>query len=279
MNNTLIAGLSLSALLLGPQTLDAQELPKWELGLGILPSSFPDYRGSKHQRTYVLPVPYAVYRGENVKLDRQGVKGRLFESYRIKLNLSGFASVPVNSDDNTQRQGMPDLDPIVEFGPVADLLLHEQDNKARWRLRLPLRAVIATDLRSAQYAGWRFNPHLNYHIPNLIDHWSLGLNAGPLFATRAYHDYYYSVAPTYATAQRPAYEADAGYSGSAVFASLSKHTRRFWFGGYLRYDTLKGAAFSDSPLVETEQVWSGGLGFAWKFAFSKETVSNPIEDE
>jgi outer membrane scaffolding protein for murein synthesis (MipA/OmpV family) len=35
-----------------------EEKPLWEIGLGVGVVSFPDYRGSRHQRTIGLPVPY-----------------------------------------------------------------------------------------------------------------------------------------------------------------------------------------------------------------------------
>jgi hypothetical protein len=38
---------------------------------------------------------------------------------------------------------------------------------------------------------------------------------------------------------------------------------QLWIGTYLRYDSLAGAAFQDSPLVRTRQYLSAGVGLAW----------------
>jgi len=72
---------------------------------------------------YAIPFPYLVYRGTFLKADRNGIRGTFFDSDRIELSLSLSASLPVNSDDNRARQGMPDLQPTVEFGPSLDLTL------------------------------------------------------------------------------------------------------------------------------------------------------------
>jgi hypothetical protein len=113
--------------------------------------------------------------------------------------------------------------------------------------------------------GWVIDPHLNLDIdsPGGANGWKLGLASGPLFATRRYNDYFYSVAPQYATPQRPAYTAGAGFSGVQLGISLTKRFPRYWTGAYVRYDTLTGATFADSPLVRSNSYWSAGVGFAW----------------
>ncbi len=56
----------------------AELKPLWEAGLGIGAVTFPDYRGSDRTQTYMLPVPYFVYRGEFLKADRNGLRGLFF---------------------------------------------------------------------------------------------------------------------------------------------------------------------------------------------------------
>ncbi len=98
---------------------------------------------------------------------------------------------------------------------------------------------------------------------------------GPLFADRRYHDYFYTVAAQYATLARPAYQAAGGYAGTQAIASLSKRYPRFWVGAYMRYDTLAGAAFVDSPLVQRRSYWSAGFGISWMIGRSKTLVDVP----
>src|SRR4051794_28357577 len=91
--------------------------PLWEAGAGVAALSFPDYRGSSRQRGYLLPIPFFVYRGEVLQIDREKVRGLMFKSERWELDVSLNGSVPVRSNDNPARQGMPNLSPTVELGP------------------------------------------------------------------------------------------------------------------------------------------------------------------
>ena len=95
----------------------------WEAGLGIAAISLPDYRGADSSQTYVLPAPYLVYRGEFLKADRSGVRGTLFNTDRVELNLSLNATLPVSSRNNAARQGMANLRPTVELGPTLSVNL------------------------------------------------------------------------------------------------------------------------------------------------------------
>jgi len=54
--------LAIVLLMLPQQTAGAQK-PLWEVGAGGGFLMMPDYRGSDKTRPYLLPFPYAVYRG------------------------------------------------------------------------------------------------------------------------------------------------------------------------------------------------------------------------
>ncbi|MGH8691712.1 MAG: MipA/OmpV family protein, partial [Burkholderiales bacterium] len=136
--------------------------PEWELGVGATAFTLPDYRGSDESRAYLLPFPYVVYRGDRLRVDRQGARGMLFESDRIELDLSMSATPPVDSDKNRARQGMPSLDPTIEAGLRLNLILaRDRAAERALTLRLPLRAVVATDLSHAEGAGYVAYPHLS----------------------------------------------------------------------------------------------------------------------
>jgi outer membrane protein len=251
----------------------SRELPLWEVGVGLFPSTFPAYRGSEDQQYYLLPFPYLVYRGDYLRMDREGLRARLFDTDRVQLNISINASAPARSDDSNARKGMPDLDPTVEIGPSLNILLAELTDKHSLKMRLPVRSVIATDLGSAEQAGWIFNPHLKLESEGVFGGWDAGLSLGPLFGNGKYHAYYYGVDPQYAAATRPAYSASGGYSGTLVLASLSRRFNRIWMGGFIRYDNLSGAQFEDSPLVETDHSLMAGIAIAWIFKQSSRNLS------
>jgi outer membrane scaffolding protein for murein synthesis (MipA/OmpV family) len=143
-------------------------------------------------------------------------------------------------------------------------------------VRLPLRSAFTVEA-SPKFIGWTFTPRLALDVadPFKMAGWNAGVLVGPLFADRRYHDYFYSVAHQYATASRPAYQATGGYAGTQFITALSKRYRRYWVGAYVRYDTLSGAAFADSPLVQRNSYWSGGIGIAWMIHTSTQMVEVP----
>jgi MipA family protein len=252
-----------------------REVPLWEVGLGAGAIAFEDYRGSNTTHAYPLPVPYVVYNGKFLKADRDGVRGTLFNQNWLEINLSFNLTTPVRND--RERSGMPDLRSTVEVGPSFDFHLFRSENRrVKFDLRMPLRYA-ATVESSPRIIGWTFSPRLNLDLrdPFGLLGWNLGLLAGPLFADHRYHDYFYSVAPQFATPSRPEFQAQGGYAGTQTLAALSKRYPKFWVGAYMRYDTLAGAAFVDSPLVQRKSYWTGGFGFAWMIRRSSQTVEIP----
>lgn len=261
--------------LLSMQLAAAAEKPLWEAGLGIGALRFPDYRGSDESQVYPVPVPYFVYRGNFLKADRDGMRGELFNRRYVELNISLNATIPVNSDDNTARRGMPDLRSTIEIGPSLDLhLWRSADENVKLDLVMPIRAPITVE-SSPQSIGLVFSPRLNIDFQDIgRQGWDFGFGAGPIYADRKFHDYFYSVVPQFVAAERSAYRADGGYSGTHVLTSLSKRFPGYWVGAYLRYDALSGAVFEDSPLMRSRSYWSGGVGIAWMIGQSKRMVES-----
>ena len=270
------AGCLLLALIeIAPCGARAGEFPLWEAGAGIAVIDFPDYRGSDERQSYILPVPYFVYRGEILKADREGLRGQFFKNDRLDLHLSLNGTVPVDSTDNTARSGMPDLDPTLEIGVRLDItLLRKPDRSIEVTLGLPVRTVIATDFSHTKNIGWVFEPQFNVDFRDMWpgEGWNLGLAAGPLFGDKRYHNYFYGVAPDFATPQRPAFNAASGYAGSQILGSISKRFRSYWVGGFVRLDSLSGAEFEDSPLVRQTESFSAGFAIAWILGRSQQVV-------
>ncbi len=245
-----------AALAACPQCAVAESLPLWEIGVGAAAISFPDYRGSGNQHRYLLPVPTFVYRGDLFQVDRQKIRGLIYKGKQVEIEVSINGSVPVRS--NTARQGMPDLDPTFEIGPTLNVTLAENLH-SKLSLRLPARAVIASDFRSVQNAGILANPNINLDIKSFYG-WQLGLVAGVLFGDKKYHQHFYGIAPAYALPERPAYRAPGGYSGLQFIAALSRRFESFHAVGFVKYDVINGASFESSPLVARRNNLS--VGFA-----------------
>ncbi len=263
----LLSGLALQAF--------AEQKPKWELGLGAAAMSFPDYRGSDESRAYAFPIPYLVYRGDRIKADRQGARAELIDFgdvAHVDLGLNG--SIPVSSVKNQARQGMPSLSGAIEIGPALEVHFYKSEGD---RVRLKMRVPVTYGITLGNGVGsnsWQASPNLNLDIRNVagLPGWNLTMLAGPIYATTRRHAYFYDVAPQYATAERPAYKASAGYSGAQFVAGLSKRFDKTWVGAFMRYDNLNGSVFRDSPLVKTRSYLAGGVAVAWVLGQSSEMV-------
>lgn len=247
--------------------------PQWELGAGVAAIDFPMYRGSNERRSFFLPIPYFVYRGETLQVNRERVRGLIFKRDTVEMDISVNGSVPAKG--SVARQGMPDLDPTLEIGPSLNVhFLYSADKKNTFDLRMPLRGVIASDFKHVQPIGWLFQPQLDVDFRD-IDHsgWNIGLVGGLIFSDHRYHQYFYNVAPQYATATRPAYTTGGGYSGTQyIFAFNRRQQDGHWIGGFMKLDNLNGAVFADSPLVKSKSYFTIGIAATWTFNKSDKLV-------
>lgn len=257
----------------------ADDKPLWELGLGVGALRLPHYKGSDQQHTWILPVPYIVYRGNIFRADREGARAVLLDASRLDIDVSVGASAPRRSKDNEARQGMPDLKSTLEVGPNVNWRLASgrsdlfgEGGGWRLQLRLPVRAAVTVE-SSPRYIGWTAAPNLNLDL-RTPSGWNIGLLAGPNYNAQRYHGYFYDVAPAYATPDRPAYRAQGGYAGSRALMALSRRFEGQWLGAFLQYDQLSGARFEDSPLVRQRQNVSFGVAMAWVLASSERRVSD-----
>lgn len=273
-NYVRIAAVVLSAFCLSGAYAQTETKPLWEVGAGLAAIDFPVYRGASEHRLYLLPIPYVVYRGEMLQVNRERVRGLIFRRDSVELDVSVNGSVPVKSKDSIARQGMPDLDPSLEIGPSLNVhLRYSEDRKTNLDMRMPLRYVIATDFSHFQHVGWLFQPQLNLDMRDMnYSGWNMGLVGSLIFSDRRYHQYFYNVAPQFATATRPSYNAGGGYSGTQLALACNKSQDNLWMGGFMKWDNLKGAVFADSPLVKSRQHFTLGFAFAWVFDKSDRMV-------
>ncbi len=254
----------------------AEELPLWELAVGGGVLSVPEYRGADRTRTVPFPFIYPLYRGQRLRIDDEGVRGILYESRRIRFDISADANTPVESDDTSVRAGMPDLDPTVQLGPMLQVRLWTNPEARRTLfLNLPARAVFALNSSGIDQVGYTFSPHLTLYqwFRFLGRPWRVGLSGGLEFGSDKLHEFYYQVDPEFATPTRPAYDATGGYGGTRFIATLVSRTDKSWISIFARYDRFDGAVFEDSPLVERSDGLTVGFIYSRFVARSKKTVS------
>ncbi len=249
----------------------ARMAPLWEVGMGAALLQLPHYRGSDQSRAWLLPVPFAVYRGQFLRADREGARAVLFERPTFEIDMSVAGSAPARSEDNRARAGMPDLAPTVEVGPNANFTF---GRGVDWKveLRAPLRAAFTVQ-RSARHVGWTASPYLAAEWAQ--SGWDLGLRAGGLWGDRRFNGNTYDVAPEFAQAGREAYRSPSGSAGWQLTMGASRRFGDVFVGTFARLDNLQGAAFAASPLVKRDNTWAAGVLVSWVFAKSSLMVKVP----
>lgn len=245
-----------------PQTAG---LPLWELGVGAAALSTPAYPGADSRTNRVLALPFIQYRGKIFRADQSSIGARLFNSDRVELDVGFAGALPARSDDVAIRAGMPDLHPLLEFGPRLKVKVAQLSPTSAIRFELPLRAVMEVS-GGVRRQGTTIEPRLSYEMRSADASWTGEANLAAVFGDSRINRYFYEVRPEYATASRPAYQADSGRMlvRAGLFGShrLNPDVRLF---GYLRYESYSGAANAASPLVQQHHGVSAGVGFAWTF--------------
>lgn len=253
----------LHALAQSPLFSDANR-SHWELGAGMGALVIPHYRGSDQEAVYVAPIPYVRYIGKRLRIDREGARYYLYEGKAVYIDISTAFALAVDSDKNSAREGMSDLDSILEIGPRIQWKLYESQNKNfRVRCALPFRKAFASDLNSVDTVGWVIAPYMQ--VRYFKTGWESAFSAGPLWGSESYHDYFYSVKPENATLNRPAYNARSGFSGSRAVLTLSHRFDKVFFGLFAKYDNLNNATFMDSPLIRQNDSFLIGVALSWVF--------------
>jgi outer membrane scaffolding protein for murein synthesis (MipA/OmpV family) len=268
-----LAALPLLALLPSAQ---AQQ-PVFEAGITGGGGWLPDYPAAGQNHLQGLAVPYLIYRGEILRSDDRGLRGRFYSTDSIGLDLSFSGAFPASSDDNRARRGMPDLDWQGEVGPSLRLTLwRDPAAPQRVNLELPVRAVFTTDFSAVHFRGLTASPELAYERLGVGQPGArFRIGAGPMFATSRLMDYYYEVEPQYARPNRPAYGAEAGYLGTRLqFSYRLPLTERIAVVAGGRVESFHGATNDDSPLFKREWNTSVALGFSFSLYRSEATIAS-----
>jgi outer membrane scaffolding protein for murein synthesis (MipA/OmpV family) len=248
-------------------------LPLWEVGLIAGALSTPAYPASNQRNQRALVLPFLVYRGEVLRADRSGVGARLLHTDRVEFDIGFAASLPASSDDVALRHGMPDLGTLIEFGPRLKIKLAEPAPDQRVTFELPLRAVLEFN-GGVRQVGYALEPKLAYEWQQRGD-WRLKSAFSLVLGDQQLNRYFYAVPSAYATASRPAYDAQAGLIGSRVgidgIKRLGPDVNIF---AYARYDWHDGASNRASPLFAQNQGSSIGLALTWTLGRSQARADN-----
>ncbi|MCU0924780.1 MAG: MipA/OmpV family protein [Hydrogenophaga sp.] len=200
-----------------------------------------------------------------MRADQDTVGLRALKTDRVELDLGVAGSFGGGGEEIEARRGMSELGTLVELGPRLKLNLGEPVGRGRFRAEIPLRGVFDLNDRG-RYRGVAFEPKLLYEGLGPAG-WRYSTSLSTILADRRLSDYFYSVGPADATPLRPVYAARAGVVATRVSLSATRALGPDWrFFGFVRLDTVQGAANQDSPLVRQRSGASVGLGlsYTWK---------------
>jgi len=247
--------------------------PLWEAGFAGLVSNGPDYPAAGTRRTRGIVAPVIIYRGSWLKADDDGVRSVVLQDGNLTLDLS--ASAAFNARSNGARAGMPDLDYLFQLGPQAVYRVN-LDGGQTVSAHTKFRGVASTDFKNLNGRGWVAEQEFRWARRGWPDAASQ-VTAGAQFfwASEKLHDYFYQVDPTQVTAVRPAYDAEAGYFGSALRAGYARRiSPTLTATAGVTLNLYGGAANRDSPLFQKSTTSSVLLALIW-MPWKSDTLVSP----
>jgi len=239
----------------------------WKLGAGIGNITANSYPGSSETETATSPIPYLKVKTEWFDIDREGLHTNWFKDTSFRVDFTFDLGLPVDSENNSLRANMDDLDPVGLIGPMLIYQLKDSET-IKWQLQLPLAYAYAFDDLDAHSIGWSINPrvYFNYLIKNSGYPIDLSVSLGPVYSSAQFHQYYYSVDADDVMVGRDEYQTEEGNAGYRFNFSVTQRVDSYWLGLYLRYQNISGAVFVDSPLVNENDYWFVAVGASWLFA-------------
>ena len=266
----LMASLSGASLTANAQTVTSTEPPQplWEIGVGALAASQPAYPGAATHTSRVIALPFVIYRGEVLRAEQGNVGLRALKTPRYELDVGFSASLGSSANDVPERIDMADIGTLIEFGPRLRINLGDiSQGRGGIRLDLPVRGVFDLS-NSFANRGISFEPQLSFDVP-LPGGWRGGVGLSAIFGTQKLNETFYTVTAAEALVNRPAYTAQAGLlSTRASFGASKKLTPDLRALGFVRLDSVAGAANSDSSLITKTTGASIGVGLAYTFGRS-----------
>ena len=254
----------------------AEEKPLWEMNLAAFGRLGPAYPGSEESQVNIVPLPFPIYRGSFLRVgDETGkpVRTRIFRRDRIKLDIDFGLNFPVDSEDVDVRTGMPDLGLLAEAGPELELEFVRGPKIGNAFLALQLRGAVSFDGIDPTWQGLIFSTEFKYRRKIRSERAEILARITPEWAGGDYMDFFYTVAPEFATQQRPAYESSGGYLGTkAAITFKYDFTEKFAVRTGVRAGFYQGARNRRSPLFTSDTTGEIYLAFLWKFWESKTMV-------
>lgn len=243
---------------------------KWVIGAGLGHIRANSYIGSSEKTSITTPFPYFKVETKWFDVTKEALQLKLFEETPFRIGLNYDLGLPVKSNEISLRVGMSDLDPVLQIGPMVSYQL-DIDSEVIWKWELPVLYAFSISDGDLKSIGWNVMPRISASSvrkegsSESVLTWSFG----PVYASEAYNQYYYSVNAFDVTTTRNEYDAIDGSAGYRMNLSFRKELNGYWFGFHLRYQDLSNAVFVGSPLVDEKNYWSAAIGMGWQFSGNK----------
>jgi outer membrane protein len=268
-----------------PNESDKKNPPLWQFGMGAGGGVTPHYPAANQSSFRFLAIPTFRYRGRILRSDDEGTRARLIRFEDTEIDLSGGASFPVNSYENSARERMPKLDWIAEAGPRVGFRWRIEREECLTegpcgkgdiiRLQLPLRTVFSSDFASLSHRGFIFQPEISFERvfkkSELLDS-EIGIELEASLSVISDHlaNYFFSVQPEFSNSTRPVFEAKGGLLSFSSGLILKASQRRgasigsSFFAG-LRLNNYGLSSNRESPLHKSDQnlTFFTGLNVYW----------------
>ena len=234
----------------------------------------PSYPASEDTQIDFIPLPLPVYRGTFLRVGDDTdspIRGRVFRTDRIKLDIDFDLIFGSDSDDIEARDGMPDLDLLLEVGPELELQFVDRGwFAADAFLALPVRGALSWDGLDPSFEGLVFAPELKFTRDFGKKRQQLKLRITPSFASDGYMDYYYEVTPGFRHRATCRLCRRGGYLGTEIALSLRwPVAKRLELWGGIRQGFYNGAKNEDSPLFTDDTTTTIYGAFMYRFWESK----------
>ncbi|EKD28635.1 MAG: hypothetical protein ACD_79C00253G0002 [uncultured bacterium] len=256
------------------EAVDENIPPLWNFGLFNSWAQIPHYRGSDEYNNYLVPIPYFVYRGKVIQTERETVKGIIYQTDNFVSEISFHGNPPVDSD-NKAREGMGELEPLIEAGPAVKWYFLGR-KKINMYLQAAVRGVSSVDTDKGidfKYEGIHSSVNLIYKRSSLfgMENFRTGLSFGIENTDKNYNSFFYDVKQEYVTEERHFYESEGGYAGKTISGSIVyKINKDLSFASFFRWENIDDAVFEESPLVKEKNNHILGMALIWNIKDSKE---------
>jgi len=261
------------------QSIGLQGRPKWEFGVGGGFFEGFDYPGSIDSNRRQFALPFFIYRSKRFRFGGGGVSAVSIEEPRWKLDWSVAASLNSSNQENSVREGMEDLDFLLELGPqiiwraIDRVGAGGEEYRVDWSTKF--RGVVSTDFGSVQGRGFVFETSVAGRIRNIAGFERVALLGGvsARLGSEGLNDYFYEVPDEFVTPNRPAFDARAGLidirTTIGLAFNLPKRVRVFIAASTGFYEE---SANRTSPLHQALRTTSAALGIVWTIKQSQQRV-------